>query len=48
VVLDENGKQIHTQNSAYLEEGKGYNNAKIADFFEQWTPDAVAGKTIKR
>lgn len=48
VILDENGKQIHTQNSAYLEEGKGYSNEKIAAFFQQWTPDAVAGKTIKR
>ena len=48
VILDENGKQIHTQNSAYLEDGKGYSNQKIADFFNGWTPDAVSGKTIKR
>lgn len=48
VVLDENGKQIHTQNSAYLEAGKGYDNEKIGAFFEAWTPDAVAGKTLKR
>ena len=48
VILDENGKQIHTQNSAYLEEGKGYSNQKIAEFFNGWTPDAIAGKTIKR
>jgi thioredoxin-related protein len=48
VILDETGKQIHTQNSAYLEEGKGYSNAKIAEFFSGWTPDALVGKTIKR
>lgn len=48
VVLDENGKQIHIQNSAYLEEGKGYSNQKIADFFKGWTVDAVNGKTINR
>jgi len=47
VILDENGKQIHTQNSAYLEEGKGYNNEKIAEFFNGWTPAAIQGKTLK-
>lgn len=48
VVLNEKGNQIHTQNSSYLEEGKGYSNPKIAEFFQQWSPDAIAGKTIKR
>lgn len=46
VILDENGKRIHTQNSAYLEEDKGYSKRKVADFLYLWTPNAV--KTIKQ
>jgi thioredoxin-related protein len=41
IILDENGNRIHTQNSAYLEEGKGYNPDKIADFFTAWSPAAL-------
>jgi len=47
VILDENGSRIHTQNSAYLEEGKGHSREKIAEFFTQWGPDAVSGKTLR-
>ncbi len=28
IVLDENGNRLHTQNSSYLEEGKGYSKTK--------------------
>lgn len=38
IVLDENGKQIHTQDSAVLEEGKGYSLEKVKDFFQKWAP----------
>ena len=38
VVLDQNGKMIHTQDSAVLEEGKGYSKEKVKEFFEKWTP----------
>ena len=41
VVLDENGKVIHTQDSGFLEEGKSYNKEKVIRFFECWTPKAV-------
>jgi thioredoxin-related protein len=41
LILDQNGNRIHTQNSVYLEEGKGYNKEKIADFFENWSPAAL-------
>lgn len=44
VILDENGNRIHTQNSAYLEEGKGHSPAKIAEFLKHWSSAAVAGK----
>lgn len=38
IILDKNGKQIHTQDSAILEEGKGYSVEKVKDFFNAWTP----------
>lgn len=38
VVLDKNGKMIHTQDSAVLEEGKGYSVEKVKTFFKEWTP----------
>jgi thioredoxin-related protein len=41
IILDDKGNRIHTQNSAYLEEGKGYNKDKIAEFFEAWSPAAL-------
>jgi len=44
VILKEDGSVLHIQNSAYLEEGKGYNQKKVLDFFTQWTPSAVAGE----
>ena len=37
VVLDQNGKMLHTQDSAVLEEGKGYSIEKVKDFFLTWT-----------
>ncbi len=36
IVLDENGKQIHTQDSAVLEEGSGYSLEKVKAFFNAW------------
>lgn len=41
VILDGNGNRIHTQNSAYLEEGKGHSKKKILTFFKQWSPSAL-------
>ena len=38
IVLDKNGKQIHTQDSAVLEEGKGYSLEKVKEFFNTWVP----------
>ena len=43
VVLDEQGNVIHIQDSALLEEGKGYNQQKVLRFFQNWTPAAVRG-----
>jgi thioredoxin-related protein len=47
VILDENGKRIHTQNSAYLEEGEGYSKKKIIDFLKAWTTDALKPEHYK-
>jgi uncharacterized protein YyaL (SSP411 family) len=40
VVLDDEGKVVHTQNSAYLEEKEGYSEEKVVDFLHQWRKDA--------
>ena len=41
VVLNEDGKVIHIQDSSLLEEGQGYNQEKVLRFFKNWTPKAV-------
>ena len=41
VVLDEEGRVIHIQDSSFLEEGQGYNQEKVLRFFKNWTPSAV-------
>lgn len=38
IVLDSNGKLIHTQDSSVLEEGKGYSVEKVKNFFTAWKP----------
>lgn len=43
VVLDENGKVLHHQDSSFLEEGQGYDKSKVMRFFRNWTPKAVKG-----
>ena len=41
VVLDEQGKVLHIQDSSFLEEDKSYNKEKVLRFFKNWTPRAV-------
>lgn len=41
VIINTEGKPIHIQNSAYLEEGKGYSETLVKDFLLHWTPQAV-------
>lgn len=43
VILDEEGKVIHIQDSSFLEEGQGYSQEKVLRFFQNWTPTAVRG-----
>ncbi|MCC8426133.1 thioredoxin family protein [Mucilaginibacter sp. UR6-11] len=47
VVLDDKGKRLHTQNSAYLEEGRGHSKAKVMEFFHNWSPAAIDPETYK-
>lgn len=44
VVLNQDGKVIHIQDSGFLEEGQGYDKAKVLRFFSSWTPKAVEQK----
>lgn len=41
VILDGKGKRLHTQNSGYLEEGKGHSPKVVAGFLKDWSPKAV-------
>lgn len=41
VILDGKGNRLHTQNSAYLEEGKGHSPKLVAEFFQHWSPKAL-------
>lgn len=44
IILDQNGKNLHIQNSAYLEQGKGYNKEKVMEFLQQWSVAALDPK----
>ena len=41
LVLNADGKLIHTQNSSYLELGKSYDAAKVKEFLLSWTNNAL-------
>lgn len=41
IVLDSDGRLLHIQDSSFLEEGNGYNKAKVMRFFKNWTPENV-------
>ena len=41
VVLNQEGKRIHTQDSWYLEQDKDYDREKVEQFFKMWTVKAV-------
>ena len=41
LILDGNGQLIHTQDSGLLEEGNGYNKAKVMTFLNKWTYKAL-------
>ncbi len=45
VVLDGEGNRLHTQNSVYLEENKGYSTKEILEFLNSWSPTALDPKS---
>jgi len=47
VILDDKGNRLHTQNSAYLEEGKEHSTKKVLEFFNHWSPTAIDSKQYK-
>jgi thioredoxin-related protein len=47
VILDGKGNRLHTQNSEYLEEGKGHSTNKILQFLKHWSPTAIDAKNYK-
>lgn len=48
VILDSSGKRIHTQNSAYLEEGSGHSPKLISEFLQHWSPKALDKNTYNK
>lgn len=40
LVVDANGKLLHTQDSSLLEKGNGYDHDKVLGFFRNWAPGA--------
>lgn len=47
LILDGDGKLIHTQNSAYLEEGGGHSVKKVMDFLKNWNAGALKPENNK-
>ena len=48
VILDGKGNRLNTQNSVYLEEGRGYNTGKVLEFLKQWSPEAIDPKSYSQ
>jgi thioredoxin-related protein len=45
IIVDGNGKRLHTQASEYLEDGKkSYDKNKVQSFLELWSPNALNPK----
>lgn len=47
VILDGNGKLLHIENSAYLEEGKGHSVKKVMAFLKNWNYGAIQPENNK-
>jgi hypothetical protein len=47
LILNGTGELLHSQNSVYLEEGKGYNEKTVAGFLSDWSPSAFDPKRYK-
>ena len=47
LILDGKGKLLHTQNSVYLEQDKGYGKEKVIEFLSGWTKEALDPQKYK-
>jgi thioredoxin-related protein len=47
LILNGDGKLIHTQNSGYLEQGKGYSKERVFEFLSNWTPASIDPNNYK-
>jgi thioredoxin-related protein len=48
IILDAKGQRMHTQNSEYLEDGKkSYDQKKVFEFLQKWTPASLAAENNK-
>ncbi len=47
VIVDGEGKQLHTQNTGYLEDGEGYSEKKVTEFLQQWSMNALKPENYK-
>lgn len=47
LILDGDGKLIHTQNSGYLEEGGGHSVKKVMEFLKNWNYGALQPENNK-
>jgi len=45
LILDQDGRRLHTQNTAYLEKDKGYDTDKLAGFLLDWNETAMDPKS---
>jgi hypothetical protein len=41
LVLNGEGRRIHTQNTGYLEKDKSYDEKKVVGFLRNWSPEAL-------
>ena len=48
VILDAQGNRLHTQNTAYLEQDKGYNAEKVKGFLLDWNRAAINPVTYQK
>jgi thioredoxin-related protein len=47
VVLNNDGKRIHTQSSGILEDGDSYSKKRVLDFLTQWSTDVLNPELYK-
>jgi thioredoxin-related protein len=47
VILDADGKRLHTQDTGFLEENEGYSEKKVLTFLREWNVEALDPEQYK-